>query len=57
MGRQMRRVAYDDGPARVRQLGQPPQVLGSRPGIGLTMLYVPHILPSDILQTHGRDVL
>jgi len=44
----MRRVASDDGPAHVRQQGQPHQVLGSRPGIGLTMLYVPYILPSDI---------
>jgi len=48
MGRQMRRVASDDGPTRVRQQGQPPQVLGSRPGIRLTMLYVLYILPSDI---------
>jgi len=48
MGRQMRRVASDDGPARVRQQGQPPQVLGSCPGIWLTMVYAPYILPSDM---------
>ena len=46
MGRQVRRVAPNDGPARIGEQGQSDQVWDPRTGIAL-MMHVSRILPSD----------